>query len=107
MEYTQLIHRILDAEHSAQEIAGEVKKREAHMEEELEQESVQLREALQARVHERLSAISKEAAAARDASIQAQDRRKADVLARIERAYRRYGDNWVDTLFRRVVGEQP
>lgn len=107
MEYTQLINRILEAERNAQGIAAEVHKREIRMEEELEQETAQLNAAIQARAQERVSAIAKEAAASQLAAIQAQDKRKADVMERMERAYRLYGDNWVDTLFHRIVDVRP
>lgn len=107
MEYTQLIERILAAERSAQSISGEVARREAHMEEELEQETARLRAATAAHTQERVRAISREAAAAQQTAIQAQERRKAAVLERMERAYARYGDNWVQTLFLRIVGGQP
>lgn len=107
MEYTQLINRILEAERNAQEIAQEVKVREDHLASELEQETADLRASLQAQSDDRLRAITKEAEAARDQAIQAQDKRRDDAMARMERAYERYGDNWVDTLFRRIVGETP
>ena len=107
MEYTQLINRILEAERSAQEIAQEVKVREDHLASEVEQATADLRASLQAKAGDRLRAISKEAEAARDQAIQAQNKRRDDAMARMERAYERYGDNWVDTLFRRIVGENP
>lgn len=103
MEYTQLIDRILEAEQNAQAIAAEATDREARLDEELARACEALRAAAMARADERIAAITKEAAAARDQAIRAQDRRRDEALARMERAYERYGDNWVDTLFHRIV----
>lgn len=107
MEYSQLVDRILDAERGAQEIAAEVRRREAAIEDELNRETARLQESAKVHARERVEAITRETAAARDAAIQAQDRRKAEALERMEEAYRRCGDSWVDTLLRRVAGEEP
>lgn len=107
MEYTQLINRILEAEQTAQEIAREVRDREENLAAELEREAANVRALFLTRADERIAAIDKEASASRDASILAQDERRDEAMARMERAYDRYGDNWVDTLFHRIVGDHP
>lgn len=105
MEYTQLISRILEAERNAQEIAKEVKLREEHLASELDQETAGLRASFQTKAEERIRAIAKEAEASRNLSLQAQDKRRDEAMARMEQAYAHYGDNWVDTLFHRIVGD--
>ncbi len=54
-------------------------------------------------VKERLEKLEREERAKKERAIAAQDARLADTSDRIERAYVRYGDNWVDTLFRQTV----
>lgn len=103
MEYSQIINRILEAEQTAQAIAGEAYSREASLDEELAREGSRLRAEFQAHADERISAIAREAAASRDAAIQDQDRRRDEAMSRMERAFQHYGDNWADTLFRRIV----
>lgn len=103
MEYTQLINRILEAEQNAQAIAAEAADREARLDAELEKEIAALRAETLARADERVAAIVREAYAARDAAIRAQDKRRDEAMARMEQAYRHYGDNWTDTLFRHIV----
>ena len=95
MEYTQLISRILDAEQSAQDIANEVQVREERLASEVEQED------------ETIAELAKETEASRDQSLNAQDSRRDDAMARMEHAYDRYGDNWIDTLFHLIVGDHP
>lgn len=103
MEYTQFIDRILEAEQNAQAIAAEAADREARLDEELARETERLHAAAMARADERIAAIVKESAAARDQAIRAQEKRRDEALARMESAYEHYGDNWVDTLFHRIV----
>ena len=105
MEYTQLVNRILDAEHSAREIAQEVHKREESLESELTKEKADLRASFMDRADKKIAEITHETQASRDESLHAQDVRRDEAMARMERAYQRYGDNWADTLFHRIVGD--
>lgn len=107
MEYTQLISRILDAEQSAQDIANEVQVREERLASEVEQEAATRRASLMAQADETIAELAKETEASRDQSLNAQDSRRDDAMARMEHAYDRYGDNWIDTLFHLIVGDHP
>ena len=79
MDYTMLIDRILEAERSARDVAEEVKTQKANFEAELEEEEK------------------------KEQLIAAQKVRLDDANAKMERAYTRYGDNWVNTLFHQTV----
>lgn len=106
MEYAALIDRILEAEQTAQEITREVHEREAHMEADLEQAEAAVRADYFARADKLLEQLRRETAESKAASIAAQDARFSEARAKMERAYSRYGDNWVDTLFRQTVGRK-
>jgi vacuolar-type H+-ATPase subunit H len=107
MEYEALIDRILEAEQTAQEITREAHEKEARMEADLEKEAAEVRADYFAKADQRLAELRRETEESRAQAIAAQDARFRDAMAKIERAYSRYGDNWVDTMFRQTVGQRP
>ena len=107
MEYEALINRILEAEQTAREITREAHEKQAHMEESLKQEEVRIKADYLARADQRLEQLRQEIEQEKANALAAQDARFADARAKLERAYSRYGDNWVDTLFRQAVGMTP
>ncbi len=107
MEYEALINRILEAEQTAREITREAREKQAHLEEDLKQEQAKLRADYLARADRRLETLRGEIEQEKAAALAAQDARFAEARAKIEQAYSRYGDNWVDTLFRQAVGMTP
>lgn len=106
MEYSQLINRLLEAEQGAQSIVQEARGRETSMESELARESAELRASFFAQADRQIQSIDREAQAGKAAALEAQDKRRDEAMCRMERAYERYGDNWVDTLFHRIVGDR-
>ena len=103
MEYTTLIDRILEAERAADQLTDEARRELAGLDDHLAAESRRIRDNLMAGVKERLEKLEREERAKKERAIAAQDARLADTSDRIERAYVRYGDNRVDTLFRQTV----
>ncbi len=103
MNHTVLIDRILEAERAASLIAGEAEERQARQQDELAAESARIREEYMERAAQRLESLRETEQKRKEQTLAAQDSRLAEANARMERAYGRYGDNWVDTLFRQVV----
>lgn len=103
MDYTTLIDRILEAEQSAGVIAGEAETQRVNLDAELAEESARIREKYMKQAGDRLERLAREEQSKKERTLAAQDARLADTSARMERAYARYGDNWVDTLFHQVV----
>ena len=103
MEYTTLIDRILEAERTADQMTHEVREEEAGLNEHLAAESKRIRDNLMANTAERLEKLKKEEQEKKEKALAALDIRLADSHDRMERAYAKYGDNWVDTLFRQAV----
>lgn len=103
MDYTMLIDRILEAEQSARDVAEEAKNQKANFEAELEQEKAAIRQKYLDRAETWLEELKSQEAEKKDQLIAAQKVRLADAEAKMERAYTRYGDNWVDTLFHQTV----
>lgn len=103
MEYTTLIDRILQAERSADLITDEARRELEGLDEHLAVEGRRIRDNLLARAEERLEKLKQEEQGKKARAMEAQQARLAETTARMERAYARYGDNWVDTLFRQTV----
>ena len=103
MDYTMLIDRILEAEQFARDVAEEAKNQKANFEAELEQEKAAIRQKYLDRADTWLEELKSQEAEKKDQLIAAQKVRLADAEAKMERAYTRYGDNWVDTLFHQTV----
>lgn len=103
MDYTTLIDRILEAEQSARCVTQEAKEKQANLDAELET----LREETLHKYRERadvyLSQLRDQELETKERTIAALDRRLAEAREKMERAYTRYGDNWVDTLFHQTV----
>jgi hypothetical protein len=106
MEYTELINRILAAEQSAQDIARQVKEREQSLEADLADEAAALKQDYMEKAKAKVADIEQETAVQTKASVAALDARQAEAMAKMERAYSHYGDNWVNTLFHRIVGDK-
>ena len=107
MEYEALINRMLEAEQPARETPREAPDQQAHMEDSMNPEAARNKADYLARADQRLEQLRQEIEQEKANALAAQDARFADARAKLERAYSRYGDNWVDTLFRQAVGITP
>ena len=101
MEYVDLVNKIVAAEHSAQEIAREVKEKQDSLDADLKLEVGKLREDYFARIDE----VEKTEAAAAEEDMARWDKKRDQALAEVERAYAEHKDQWVELLFSRIVGE--
>lgn len=106
MEYSNLINRILEVEHSARAIADEALERQASLDDEMAEEKARIVERYMNRAKQRLDQLVLDEQKKKEQALAAQDKRLAEASRKMERAYAHYGDNWVDTLFQQVVGEQ-
>ena len=106
MEYVDLVGRIVAAEHSAKENAGEAQKREAELESDLNQEIDKLRESQMEKARARLESVREKESAKEQTAMAALDQKLSDALSAVETSRGKYKDNWVDTLFELIVGGQ-
>ncbi len=106
MEYAKLISQILSAEENARSITREVQEKQAALEEELRQEKEAIHAAYLERAAKKVESIRAEAERRSQRELEAQDQRLHSLVERIERAYQKYGDNWVNTLFHQIVGDE-
>ena len=105
MEYVDLVNKIVAAEHSAQEIAREVKEKQDSLDADLKLEVGKLREDYFARATHRIDEVEKTEAAAAEEDMARWDKKRDQALAEVERAYAEHKDQWVELLFSRIVGE--
>lgn len=106
MEYSNLINRILEVENSARAIADEALERQAHLDEEMAEEKAKIMERYMARAQQQLEALAQSEQAKKEKALAAQENRLKEANRKMELAYLRCGDNWVDTIFHQVVDPQ-
>lgn len=99
-----MISRILEAERTAQDLTRESRERQGRLEEDLKAETEDIRRERFQWADEKLAELRSETERDKAEKLKAQDEHVSRLLGGIEEAYRRYGDNWVDTLFHQIVG---
>ncbi len=107
MEYEAVISRILAAEREARDLTRGTREKEARLEEDMARDAERARAECFAWAGQKLEEVRRETEEYKAKSLKAQDAWLAEVMSGVERAYSRYGDNWVDTLFRRIVSGRP
>lgn len=105
MEYMSLVSKIIEAEHSAKDIAREAKERQENLDADLQRDVEQLRSDCFARAKRRIAIVedTEHSAAAEDMA--AWDKRLEQAMAEVETAYATGKSAWADLLFHRIVGE--
>lgn len=104
MEYVDLVNKIIDAEHSAKEIAREVQERKETLDADLERDVQQMRENYFARARHRIEEVEKTENLGAQQDIENWDQKLEAAMAKVELAYQRNREQWVDVLFSRIVG---
>ena len=105
MEYVELVNKIIEAEHSAREIAQEAQEKEASLEQDLARDTQRLREDYFARADRRIQMVREAEERSAQESMARSDKKLSDALTAVESSYRRNRDRWVEMLFCRIVGE--
>ena len=103
-EYIDLVSKIIAAEHTAQEIAREAQEKQQSLAADLERDIAHMREDYFARAKHRIEAVEKAERKGAEEDIAKLDKRLKDAMDKVERAYQQNKDQWVDTLFFRIVG---
>lgn len=106
MDHTTLIDQILEIERSARAISDETLERQARMEEDLAAGKNEIMEKYMIRARKKLDLLAQSEQEKKERTLATQDARLAEAGQKMEQAYARYGDNWVDTLFHQVVDVQ-
>lgn len=107
MEYVELINQIVAAEQSASQLAQEAQDRQAGLDQDLAQETADLRERYMARAKRRVGIVEETETAQARESIAQLDQRLQHSLDELNRAYETHREQWVDALFARIVGTAP
>ena len=107
MEFVELINQIVAAEQNASQLVQEAQSREAGLDEDLAQETADLRERYMERARRRVGIVEETETAHAQEEIAELDRRLQNSLAALNRAYESHRDQWVDTLLARIVGTTP
>ncbi len=105
MEYVDLVSKIIAAEHEAQTIAKAATEQQESMDADLKHEVDEMRAGFFARAQRRIALVEETERAAADQDMAAWDRKLERAMAQVEETYSKGRDEWVDILFRRIVGE--
>lgn len=103
MEYADLVNKIVTAEHSAQDIAREVKEKQESLDADLQKEIAQMRESYFARARRRIEQVEKTENEAAEENIAGWDQKLSAAMAEVEAAYQKNKRQWVDALFSRIT----
>lgn len=104
MEYADLVNKIVTAEHSAQDIAREVREKQESLDADLKREIAQMRENYFARAKHRIEQVEKTETEAAESDIAEWDRKLTAAMADVEASYQKNKAQWIDALFSRIVG---
>ena len=105
MEYSELIQKILTAEHNARQMVRKAREQQASLNAALEQETSTLRSASMERARKRVASIEQEERQQTQAELDALEEQARAALAQADAALERYGGQWADELFRLTVGD--
>lgn len=107
MEYVNLIQRIISAEQSAQDMVHDAREEESHLAEHLTQEVEEMRTQYMDKAKHRIEKLTRLEAAMAQEDLEKWDEKLTQTMAHVELAYSQNKDQWVDTLFYKVIGTQP
>ena len=105
LDQNDLIQRIIATEHQAQAITQNARSEHAHMDERIDAELAALRQRY-AREEERyLETLRQKAEAESTQRLTVLEQRLQEKLSQIESIYSTQKDNWVEAIFRQIVGK--
>lgn len=98
-----MVNRIVAAEHSAKALAEEGRRQQVRLRAGLEREIADLRERYLQRARHRVELVEKTEGARADEEIARLDEKQRQAMERVEAAYKKNRDQWVDALFSLIV----
>lgn len=106
MEYIELVNQIIEAEHSAKEIAREARQQEGALDQQVQQETAAMHQRYMERAKRRIEQVEQTERQAADEAIVQLDQKLQTAMEHVEAAYEKNRDQWVDALFSMIVGGQ-
>lgn len=107
MEYVNLIHRIMEAEQSAQTLVQDVKAEEQNLADILAQEVAQMREIYMEKARVQIAKLTRMEEAMAKEDLSQWDEKLSQTLVKVEETYSQNKDQWAETLFYKVIGGKP
>ena len=106
MEYIELVNQIIEAEHSAKEIAREARQQEGILDQQVQQETAAMHQRYMERARRRIEQVEQTENQAADEAVVQLDEKFRKAMEAVEAAYEKNRDRWVDTLFSMIVGSE-
>lgn len=105
MNQTDLIQRIIAAEHQAQALAGAAKQEKADMEKNIDAEIAEMRQRYEQNAEKYLQELEQKEAEKSAKELDALDKRLNAKLSQVESIYLTRKDEWINAIFERIVGK--
>jgi len=103
MEHIDVINKIIEAEHNAQNIANEARRHRDALPEAVEEENRKLREAYFSRADQRIALVQEQEDKIADEQLALLEVKLASELASLEAMYERRREGWALRLFEMVI----
>lgn len=105
MNQTDLIQRIIAAEHKAQALAGAAKQEQADMEKNIDAEIAEMRRRYEQNAETYLQELERKEQEKSARELDALDKRLNAKLSQVENIYLSQKDAWINAIFERIVGK--
>lgn len=105
MNQTDLIQRIIAAEHQAQVLASSAKQERADMEKNIDAEIAEIRKRYETNAENFLRELEQKEQDKSTKDFEALEARLQTKLSQIESIYASQKDNWINAIFERIVGK--
>lgn len=107
MEYLDMVNQIVAAEHNAKALAEEGRQRQEQLQAGLEREIADLRENYMQRARHRVELVEETERDGAEEDMAKLDEKQRRAMERVEAAYEKNRDQWVETLFSLIAGVKP
>lgn len=107
VEYLDMVNQIVAAEHNAKALAEEGRQRQEQLQAGLEREIADLRENYMQRARHRVELVEETERDGAEEDMAKLDEKQRRAMERVEAAYEKNRDQWVETLFSLIAGVKP
>lgn len=105
MNQTDLIQRIIAAEHQAQALASAAKQQQADMEKNIDAEIAEMRQQYEQKAEQYLHDLEQKEQEKSEKELDSLDKRLKEKLAQVDSIYASQKIAWIDAIFERIVGK--
>jgi len=106
VKHIEVINKIIEVEHQAQQLADQALDKREHLEEELRQSVGALRQRYMERAEERVAKIRDQEGSQAAENIKSLSQDHTLEMENMERLYRSHREEWIQTLFDKIIADE-